>query len=138
MYIAWRVRKIEDIYSIKNELIYQSLAVLLCVMVYIVGICVFHSVCGSTAECHRMEWVVDNAVLQFLALSIALFNTAYPLRVAQQRKLKRSLSGPKTTKLTRGGVDAICQIIAQYPTFKAFMQYLVEEIHSVHDSIEPF
>ena len=126
LYIAWRVRKIEDIYSIKNELLYQSLSVMLCVVIYILGIFTFHTMCGSTDRCHRMEWILDNAVLQLLALSIALFNTAYPLHVSRERILKRSASGSQSGRLTARGVDAICQIISQYSSFKAFMQYLVE------------
>eukprot|EP01084_Bolivina_argentea_P002594 4798_1 len=129
--VFYKSKDIKDIYFIRNEIFYQIILLMVALLLYICTLISFRIILPNPNQnVIRIEWLCRNLCADLLVVGLALISTIYPLYIHNSKYDLISNNGLKQHKKigrTYNSTDAIQQILANYDSYRIFMQYLVSE-----------
>eukprot|EP01083_Nonionella_stella_P014121 39726_1 len=119
--IFFKSRKLDDIYKIRNETLYQCIILAIALLLYVFLFLMF----GLSPQPNgkRLEWVLRNLIANLFAIGLALIPTAYP--VLTHKHLQQVIRQKSETVQS---ITSIKEIIRDYKSFDVFIQHLILEL----------
>lgn len=140
--IFYKSRIVNDIYGIRNEILYQCIIIIFALSLYL-GIFLYFKLDKKWINNQngiRIEWLLRNLVANLCAIGLAFIPTAYPNYLYYSQSTQKHLSdivahnSSQTSDNHDGGFGVETQTmimlkktISEYDTFKAFMAHLISE-----------
>ena len=134
----YKTSLLDDIYGIRNELLYQCIGLSVALFLYILTVSVFAIINPSQLDSNsgRIEWLCHYIISILVSISIGLISTYYPIQFIKKQEgitILRNVSPEsnseqewnKNSEYLRH-TKAMEFIISDYNSFKQFMQYLVK------------
>jgi len=129
-FCLFKARKLNDIYFLRNEILWQSVITIISVCMYAASFSAGHYVHYSAGKIFavRLEWFGYLCSTSLVSVALALFSTLYPLYlIGLQRDASFLLARSNRSDLN---VDrkSLTNILSDYRSFKLFMNHLVREL----------